>query len=203
VNRGWRTAVCVASGPSLAPEDCALVEAARAAGSVNVVVVNDCWRLLPRADCLYAADRKWWDTYIAAVRAGSSSELWTTSRDGAAKHGLRYIETADGCQPLPLDRPVISKGSNSGFQAIMLARHFGASRIILLGYDMQRTGGKAHWFGNHPRPLTQGNPTNWIARFNDGAPALAAEGTEVINASRPTALSCFPRVPLVLALPGS
>lgn len=166
---------------------------AKRAGRVNVVVVNDCWRLLPGADVLYAADRKWWDTYIAAVRVGSSSELWTTSKDGAAKHGLRFIKTADGCQPLPLDCPVISKGSNSGFQAMMLARHFGARKIVLLGYDMQRTGGKAHWFGDHPRPMSQGNPLHWVDRFKTAAPALAAEGTQVINASRATAIPCFPR----------
>lgn len=95
----------------------------------------------------------------------------------------------------------ICGGNNSGFQAINLAYHFGARRIILLGYDMQFTGGKTHWHGDHPKGLA--NPSEF-SRFLQHFPALAAgckqAGVEVINCTRQTALEAFPRADLHEAL---
>jgi hypothetical protein len=192
--------VCIASGPNLAPEQCDAAQRAADAGAVRIVVVNDCWRLAPRADILYAADKKWWDLHIAAVRAGFSGECWTTHAAASVAHSLRYIESKPGAGLFPRHESRISQGANSGFQAMMLARLFGARRILLLGYDMQRTGGRSHWFGDHPKPLTNGDPAYWRAHFDTVAPLLAAEGTEVVNCSAATALACFPRLPLAEAL---
>ncbi|UHQ21896.1 hypothetical protein LVB77_14600 [Lysobacter sp. 5GHs7-4] len=90
----------------------------------------------------------------------------------------------------------IRQGGNSGFQAVSLALHFGASRVVLLGYDMQFTGGRKHWHGDHPDKM--GNPLpkrflDWRQRFAE----LAQQSTvPIINASRETGLSCFPRMDL-------
>lgn len=94
-------------------------------------------------------------------------------------------------------RGEINHGMNSGYQAINLAYHFGVSRILLIGYDMQRTGGQAHWHGDHPKGLTNAEGLNkWAARFPKLAEDLAKEGVEVINCSRETALRCFSRARL-------
>lgn len=51
---------------------------------------------------------------------------------------------------------------NSGQRAIQLAAHFGAERIILLGYDCSLENG-THWHGNHPDGLK--NPDGDCVRY--------------------------------------
>jgi len=92
------------------------------------------------------------------------------------------------------DEDTIHHGHNSGYQAINLAYHFGVSRIILLGYDMQHTGGKTHWHGDHPKSLNNAaGVANWVKNFKPLAKDLARVGIEVINCTTETALDCFKR----------
>ena len=88
---------------------------------------------------------------------------------------------------------------NSGAGAIAMAAKAGATRVILLGYDCQRTGGKAHWHGDHPPMLgNAGSMPKWPDQFKRLAASI--EGVEVINCSRETALRAFVRMPLEDAL---
>lgn len=85
-----------------------------------------------------------------------------------------------------------SAQKNSGAGAIALAAHFGARRVILLGYDCQPTGGKRHWHGDHPNGLgNAGSLPKWPGQFRDVRREFAA--LEIINCSRETALGVFPR----------
>jgi hypothetical protein len=191
-----------------------LIESARVEGRVRVIAVNDNFRRLPNADILYAADLNWWRANIDDVRCGFAGERWT-QYDGerlerspqvkadcaeARALGCKLIDMKRGVALLPLAEDRISCGANSGFQALMLARHFGARRIILVGYDMQRTGGAAHWFGQHPKGLSNGDPRHWVKHFEATAAPLAAEGILVINCSTSTALRGFPRADLSAAI---
>lgn len=75
-----------------------------------------------------------------------------------------------------------------------LAYHFGVAKMLLLGYDMQKTGGKAHWFGDHPPGLNVPSPLKeFAARFDALASDLQNDGIEVVNCSTETALTCFRR----------
>lgn len=86
--------------------------------------------------------------------------------------------------------------ANSGAGCIATAVEGGAKRIILLGFDCQKTGGKAHWHGNHPKGLGNADKIeHWHDKFSQLA-ATIPEGVEVLNASRETALTMFPRVNL-------
>ena len=84
-----------------------------------------------------------------------------------------------------------------------LAEHFGARRIVLIGYDSQYApDGKRHWHGDHPKGL--GNAVSmpkWKAQFQEMAGKLGH--CEIINASRATALPFWPRMSLAEALSGS
>lgn len=196
-------AVIVASGPSLTDEDCAIVAKARASNRCRVIVVNDNWRKLPDADLIYAADFQFWRAYHKQIAAGFAGERWTQDYNSSLQFGLRFVLGVN--QPgLSTDPRRIHTGSNSGYQAIGLAYHFGAQKIALLGFDMQRTDGKAHWFGDHPAPLTQPNNLHRIVpKFDRLAADLAAAGVQVINCSRATALQCFEREPIKNALRNS
>jgi hypothetical protein len=89
---------------------------------------------------------------------------------------------------------MITTGRNSGFQSLCLAHYFGAARVLLLGYDFQRTGGRAHWHPDHPRSLGNGGKfPAWVDEMNILARDLKACGVDVVNCSRATALHCFPR----------
>lgn len=114
--------------------------------------------------------------------------------------GIRVIRSA--AQPgISTDPERIHTGSNSGFQALNLAILGGASRILLLGYDMQESGGKSHWFGDHPGTLKRTSPYAVFRKaFEDAADQIARLGVEVINCSRETSLTCFPRVALLEVL---
>lgn len=109
--------------------------------------------------------------------------------DNAKKFDLNIVY---GRQGKGLGRDVIHYGNNSGYQAINLAYLWGAERIILLGFDMQHTSGKVHFFGDHPKHLANGPCFHSIIpMFDRLAKDLEEEGVEVINATRTTALTCF------------
>lgn len=94
------------------------------------------------------------------------------------------------------------KAGNSGAGAMLLARHRGAQRIILLGYDCQYApDGTRHWHGDHAKGLgnCQSLP-KFYGQFQDVRDQLY--DVEVINASRATALDLWPRATLEEALYG-
>jgi len=194
VPRGWpgRTVVCLACGPSIHVDDVERVGRWRRDDRCRVIAVGNAVRLAPWADVLYACDPGWWR------HAGAPQGF------GGIRVALRPVELpnvwwlADRREDgLDEDPRYLSSGGNSGHQALNLAWHLGAARIALLGYDMQfAPDGRRHWFGDHPRGLT--NPhDDTLARWRRAFPAIAADlaarGVAVINASRATALDCFPR----------
>ena len=116
----------------------------------------------------------------------------------AKKYDLNLCE---GESKAGLGKVKLHFGSNSGYQAINLAYLLGATKIVLIGYDMQRDGDQVHFFGNHPYHKQGGGPTNalmrdWCLKFEQLAYDLHREGVEVINATRKTALTAFDRLPL-------
>lgn len=153
------------------------------------MVVNDNYRLAPWADWLYACDGAWWRVYHAAVVAGFSGECWTQDEVAAKQYGLHWIRGKSD-PGLSRDPAVIHHGANGGYQAINLAYHFGASRIVLLGYDM----GGTHWFGDHPTSLpVKSSYDAFLREFPALARDLKSAGVEVVNCSRSTALEAFPK----------
>lgn len=204
VRPGWETVIVAASGPSFDEAQAAEIGALRAAGRARVLVVNDTYRRVPAADLLYACDGRWWRHNVEAVRAsGFAGELWTQDDGAARAYGLTRVRH--------LRRPGLTRtagtvhgGGNSGYQAINLAYLLGARRLVLVGFDMQPTGGALHWFGRHPVPeLDRRLPfAHWIGQFGDLARDLAREGVDVVNATRETALTQFRRATLAAALGG-
>jgi hypothetical protein len=81
---------------------------------------------------------------------------------------------------------------NSGAGCISLAAQAEASRIILIGFDCGHTNGRSHWHGDHPNHLGNAGMTKqWIDKFKQLAQDFSH--IDIINASRETALTCFPR----------
>lgn len=192
------TVVCIASGPSLTPDDVAYVR-----GRARVIVVNDNYRLAPWADVLYAADAGWWRVHRdAGAFAGLKYSIGSRG-SGLPKSVVALRNTGTG--GLELHPTGLKTGRNSGYQAINLAVHLGARRIVLIGYDMQPDArGKAHWFGAHLAPLNQPSKQifqSWRKAFPTLVAPLSTLGITVVNCSRVSALTCFPCQSLRETLP--
>lgn len=188
------TVVCLGSGPSLTQADVDYVR-----GRARVIAVNDAIRLAPWADVLYACDGKWWSQHHASLHQfkGMRFSLTVNRKRFPDVQRLRNAGVDGAC----LEPGSVKTGRNSGYQAIQLAVHIGASRVLLLGYDMMRHGGKSHFFGEHPNKWTPSPYRSFLQVFPSIVKPLAKYGVEVINCSRVTALDCFPKMTIEDALP--
>jgi len=196
VPRLWpgSTIVCLGTGPSLTRED---VEYCR--GRARVIAIKHAIEWASWADVLYAAGgdtTKWW------TRNGPSLTWFTGLRYTLDPDGQPWAELLrwtgfDGLETAP---DGLRSGKNSGYQSINLAVHLGAARIVLLGYDMDPdAAGRDHFFGQHAHG---GRPpfASFRPLFETLIAPLGVLGVTVINATRRTALTCFPRMPLAEAL---
>jgi hypothetical protein len=152
--------------------------------------------LAPWAEVLYAADSKWWRHYHE--RALKFAGRKVTIRKTLPWPEVYCLEQSAE-HPTFDPRPThLVSGGNSGYQAVHLAVHLGATRIVLLGFDMKDgRNRRRHWFGNHTGRLdSRGNYTGWIRAFDKFAGVLNRMNIEVVNCTPDTALRCFPRRPL-------
>jgi len=207
----WKgqTAAILASGPSMTREQ---AEAVR--GRCRVIAVNnqgidtECdGRMVPAiapwADILFAADSKWWRHYHE--RALQFAGRKVTTRPTLPWPEVYYLQQAYE-EPVYDPRPgYVVSGGNSGYMALHLAVQLGATRVLLLGFDMKNGhNGRRHWFGNHPGKLnSKGSYATWRSAFEKFAGVLEHMKVEVLNCTPGTALRCFPRVPLEVALRAS
>lgn len=181
------TAICIATGPSLTRSD---VE--RCKGMGRIYAVKEAYKLAPWADVLYAADGDWWESKNGCP--DFKGEKWTADERVARALFLEHIEV--DCEAIWCEGDCIASGGNSGFQAINLAANQGATKIILLGYDMQRVGMLKHWYDDDKtlaRVSRSSNYRDWLRRMRRAAELIPVP---VLNATRETAIDCFPRVTL-------
>lgn len=214
VEREWQGETCavLGGGPSMSAEVAALIRGRCRAIAVNnagVPFVNAKGRsmpaLAPWADVLYAADRMWWHNNRAAAE-GFAGIKATVMPSGYHDFSVLVAGTHILGNGGPLgfdDRPDhVMTGFNSGYQAMHLAAHLGAKRVLLCGFDMHSKRGE-HWFGDHRwRAGYASRHSLFVDAFTRGAPEFVRRGVEVINCTPGSALTCFPFVDLKEALNG-
>ena len=154
----WKDQTCVilAGGPSLRGFN---FDEEIGGNCKNFITINDSWRLLPSGTKAinYFCDHAWWSMQLQKnLRSldGHTSfhdmiyrGFWVTiSHDpGFIDHPQIHVLTNTGQRGLELDPSGLRHGSNAGYQAINLAVHLGAKRIVLLGYDMKVDGNRTNW----------------------------------------------------------
>jgi len=197
VPRLWpgSTVVCLGSGPSLTAED---VDFCR--GRARVIAVKDTIRLAPWADVLYSGEIKWWQHYgptllFEGLRYGIECEGMARVAEPLNVNVLKNTGFV-GLETAPTG---LRTGKNSGYQAVNLARHFGAARIVLLGYDMAVDGTRQHFLGPHPYPRNDVF-RDFVPLFETLVQPLKEAAVEILNCSRVSALDCFERRSLSEAL---
>jgi hypothetical protein len=168
-------------------------------GRAPVIAVNDAYRLAPWADVLYACDAKWWAAHDGVMAFGGEKY----GLQHQANHWGVTVLQQTGHEGIETAPSGVRTGRNSTYQAMNVAVHLGARRILLLGCDMaQWPGQPTHFFGEHPRKLKVAPPFALFHQYFDSmVEPLRALGVAVVNCSRRTALTSFPCQPLREALP--
>ncbi len=189
VPRCWpgETVVVVGAGPSLTTEQTSYCR-----GKARMIVVNNAYEMAPWADWLWATDWRWWQRYGPAREDALPSaftfggvKITCSEEAGTFPEMLLLRNTGEtGYDP---DPSAIRTGKNGGSVAIQLAIKAGASRIVLLGIDMQGR----HFHDHYP---DKWNCVDWrsIAKAFQGlVDELAARDIYVINCAPNSALPIF------------
>ena len=160
------TAWCVvAPGPSA----CRLDVQKAAATGYKIGAAGCAFYLAPDAEFVASSDAAWWRKYPDAMKA-------------KARYSMLEVE---GCSRVKVGGKLIC---NSGVLALEVAKLKGATRIIMLGFDMRGD----HFFGPYTNGLTNtaaGQRSKHFQQFEDWA--KANREIEVINCTRGSALKTF------------
>ena len=151
----------LATGPSMSQ---AVADSVR--GRCKAAAVSDAFRLAPWADVLVSADRKWWDYHRPAY------------------DGPKY--SAVEAQGVERFKGAIS-GENSTLLAMKVAVSLGATRLLLLGVDMQGS----HFFGPHHEPRWNTKPERFEV-FKRQFAEYRPKSVEVVNCTPGSGLKCYP-----------
>lgn len=195
------TVFCIAGGASLTLSQVRLIGMAKRRPGVRVIAVNDAVYPAAFADIAYACDTSWWDHHKGVpwfprlrlcygIRNVPPRGSFMLPEDP----GIMFVE-GSGTEGLDADPQRLRSGGNSGYQVIQLAANLGATRVVLVAYDMQGE----HWFGQHPEGQLRRSPVfaTRISQFNVLANGLRDRGgVTVVNASPGSALHAFPFVSL-------
>ena len=194
-----RTVALLGGGPSLTQAQVDLLR-----GRCGVIAINNAYELAPWADLLYFCDEKWWRWHHEKPGYKAFAGIKVTLENPkviAAEPAVKSVQNL-GRNGLCEFRHGLHTGKNGGYQAIDLAVHLGAKRILLLGYDMRPAeDGRLQWHKGHP---IKGNPRQYeehmLPMFPSLVQPLAKRGVEVLNCTPKSALKVFPMVALEVAL---
>lgn len=202
-------AIVICTGPSLDGPTRARVRELRERDQCRLFGINNTYRDFPRLDVYTACDPKWWAHYASEVTEyrqsrplGLDPDCWHWDRELATQHDLNWIrgEWRDG---LSIDPRVLHYGHASSYQALGLARHYGCSPIVLVGFDMDYPpGGPRHYFtdlsddaGEYPDALRKHSTFEGLRRQFETVARQAGLPT-IYNATPGSAFRSFPQASL-------
>lgn len=153
-----QTVVCIGTGPSLTEGQ---IQVARDKG-YRLFGCNLTYKVAPDIELLYGCNAAWWGTYWHEVK-DLPCEKWTTNLEAARRYGINWMGERFG-QGLCTDDDVIHHGHGSGYSLVGMAHKKGATRVLLLGYDLRYSpdydgtakeigSAPRHFFGEYPKHL--------------------------------------------------
>lgn len=156
--------VVIATGQSLRREDVDYLKDK----PCRVVVVSNAYELAPWADVLISCDAAWWEKHPQA-KLFDGIKLTRAEVGGVDRYNPDFLP----------------RGCNSGLAGMFVARGQGASKILLLGFDMHGT----HYFGPHPEGLKNTSKVRFAQHLDQFA---RFDGCDVINCTPGSALKRYP-----------
>lgn len=166
------TFAVLATGPSMSQE-----VARRVMNRCSVIAVSDAFRLAPWADALASQDKAWWKHNPDAMDFAG--------RKFCGVPDVQGVERFEG----------IPSSSNSGLLGLHVALKLGATRILLLGYDMHG----AHYFGPHAAPLKNTTPQRFSV-FQAQFRRFQPRGVKILNCTPGSQLQAYPMADLEASL---
>lgn len=167
-----------------------------------VIACNLAFLDFPWTDVMYFGDCKV-HTWISKEDKGRYAEQFDSykglkvsccpdTRDDSKIHTLFRV-----LKGIKLDRRTIGWNMNTGGSAINLAYHFGAKRVVLLGFDMHQVDGKSNF---HDYNIIKDKRPNevyhkFLRYFKFIAEDADKLGLEIINATEGSSLTLFPIIP--------
>lgn len=186
IPRLWEgsTVAVLASGPGMTE---LAAEAVRRAG-IPAIAVNTTYQRAPWAAMLYAADGQWWQEYRGAP---DFDGLKVTIGEPCGFPDVLVLRNA-GAAGWTDDRDALVTMGNSGAQALQIAIKAGAARVLLVGFDMTRAHGAAHWHADHAPHMKSTHEDTyavWRRRLKESAPEILRRADVAVVT--PSALTCF------------
>lgn len=182
------TAVIIGGGPSVTREQVESAKRFKTIGT-NMAFVMD-----PTCDFLCWGDSYW---YIENWRGLSQHKgEKVTWRHCPKFHGVPDFHQLTHRQygrdeKLVISRnPCVVHGTNTGQGAINIAYLLGATRVLLLGFDMTSKAGH-NWHSFHKRHANEERYAVYRREIETSAVELRELGIEVINCSPTSVLTCF------------
>lgn len=179
-------AILAAPGPSLTTEVVNILRDVR--DRFVIIGVGDAYKVIDFMDEHYACDGKWW-----RIHGDKINELypelhkWCHDEEGA-QYGARTVE-GRGSSGFSEDPKYIHTGQNSGYQALNLAYLWGCTKMILVGYNMQKVGNKTHFFEGREPGLNRNSPyNNFKKNYNNIQPKIKEM---IVNCTPNSALTAF------------
>lgn len=203
-----KTAVILATGPSLTLEVLAAAHEGQKRGLWAVFGMNHVWRDFKALDGFLACNPEYYEINWQRGLMNLPCPKWTWDQKTASRFDINYIEGkwADGFSK---DPKVLHYGHSSGFQLPQIAYHLGYRRLLLCGYDMKyapdydgknkRIGSSPrHYFGEYKDAILNHWPS---VKVKDGVHIELIEqfekvkrinpDVEIINCSPGSAMTCF------------
>ena len=180
------TVIICGTGPSITPEQISKVKHLKKFGANRAFEFD--------LDVLHGCNYQFWDYYWPEIK-NLRCDKWTT-RPNLKYEGLNYIEERwiDG---LSTDKSYIAAHHGTGPQLINIALHYGAKKMLLIGWDMRHSG-KRHYFGEYPKVMQHttknlGPDGELIGLIKEMETINASDyGIEIINCTPGSALKHFP-----------
>lgn len=188
ITKDWAgaTVVILGGGPSLR-------EGLEIPPQFKTIAVNESglsW--YTEADVLFFGDFRWYDWNRQRMKRYMGQEIITRGYDYMYPDHIK-VAWWDKTQPIHENSNALG-GVCSGGSAIDLAYKRGASRIILLGFDMNDEG-RANFHDKHQAPpMAASRRTEYIPSIEAAAVTLKDAGVTVLNATPVSSLLCFPMV---------
>jgi hypothetical protein len=146
----------------------------------------------PDADVLFLSGERSPDIGLSLIPKFRGRYIVSRSRSNPAFPDSVKVVTRTKDHERLCDLPDHVCGYDSGTSAINLAWHFGASEIVLLGYDMRGKHFCKHPLGTIPQEHFERHMRPLEALARD----CAAKGVRVVNCSPISAVTAFEKQPL-------
>lgn len=191
VPREWegQTAYIIGGGPSVLKCDTNNLPG-------RIIATNEAGLTIrPDADVLLFSDMRWWEWNKDRMRLYTGPRIVTNNLMNNSPAKVHYLDRLRGNQNLGLplsEDPTRLSGWCSGGRAINLAYLFGASEIVLIGFDMHERDGDNFHDKHQAKPLKGRKAERFIPAIECLKPGLDKAGVRVVNCTPGSALKCFP-----------